>query len=352
MPVIEQQFLSTIQWLMEKGALDSSYATSIVTVQFINGTDNNNELENAINDDDYNNYNDSSSKNINSFIFFLLSGKMLIGLSIIAIFLALLLVKRYRSHRHYYMERDKSLQDTESSSGDGLHSFFGIKGGSSNDSTGRFNNWRPSSGDAFVRPDDDDLVSCLSLQLEKSFANGAVGNAPAPNPNSSFAPPPPPKFLSLRRLLSFKKEMKRGQSFNSEGLTTLSSIWQTGGDGSSKKDVEQQRQQQGGCNYTCSEGVELAAENTCTQNHDSTENICSYAQHPDLAGMKVNHMTQESPEFNIHTKTHDGGEEFHQKEDIWAKVRLLFFISLQFCIKRRTKNSLLHSFYFPFFYQY
>jgi len=239
-PDIKQQYLSTIQSLMDRGALDSSHPLFIVQVQFINDT-NNNEQENAVNDDYFssssnnNNNNSSSNDNINSFIFFLLTGKLLVGLSTVAVFLACLLVRQYRTHRHHY-DRDKSLQDTESSSGNGLYSLFGIKGGSSNDPSFRFNHWRPSSGDAFARAGDDDLVSCLSLQLEKSFENGAGATSTSNNNSSS---PPPPKFLSLRRLLSFKREMKRDLSLNSKGLTIMPSIRQVHGDGSEK---EEQRQ--------------------------------------------------------------------------------------------------------------
>lgn len=132
----ETIFLNLIESIMSSGELDFCHA-SIGRIRFRNGTVN--DMENLIHDDTL--ISNGLGGGGNEFTFAALSGDFaLIIASVSAVgFLMILLVRRI--HRDPAEEGwERSLQETES-----------------------------SSGDAYIRPNDDDLISCLSLQLTKSF---------------------------------------------------------------------------------------------------------------------------------------------------------------------------------------
>ena len=134
------QFLQFIQNMMTNGELDFCHP-AIGQIRFRNETKDG--VENLINDDDDENKNNDDGKQ-NEITFLEFSSKLIaIGTITTIAFFTMLLVKTY--HRDPMEENvGSSLEETES-----------------------------SSGDAFIRPNDDDLISCLSLQLTKSFESSS-----------------------------------------------------------------------------------------------------------------------------------------------------------------------------------
>jgi hypothetical protein len=154
-----QTLHNTIKSIMNNGELDDCHP-AIVHVRFRNETNINSENI-AVNFDD-NIINDSDDDNVvDNLLTFMLNRKMLVlvtGLSVIALLCFYLVTNKYRKNVIYEKRIESLQEETDISSGSG----GGVGGGIYVIS-------RPSSGDAFVSPDDDDLISCLSLQLSKSF---------------------------------------------------------------------------------------------------------------------------------------------------------------------------------------
>ena len=120
---------------MQNGELDSCHP-AIVGVRFRNEANTN--LENKVID---NNTNITNANGQHNFLVLILITKIIMGLGLgMLLCTTFLVMKRYRENS--YQERDKSLQDTYS-----------------------------SSGGVFVEPNDDDLISWLSLELSKSLEN-------------------------------------------------------------------------------------------------------------------------------------------------------------------------------------
>lgn len=168
-------FLQSIQNMMTNGELDFCHP-AIGQIRFRNETKD--DIENLINDDDDDGDNKNNNEgNQNENIFLAYSSKFMIAIGTITTiaFFTMLLVKKY--HRDPMEENiENSLEETES-----------------------------SSGDAFIRPNDDDLISCLSLQLTKSFESSSE------NLSSAF---------SLRELFMERNNKDQSRDHDAENVST------------------------------------------------------------------------------------------------------------------------------------